>query len=162
MGQDDWLKNPTKAPLKLPQFINYYKRTKLTFAKPPTPVACSIDKSPLMPHLCPTSPWGGGGGCCGDYIDYCIGIERSKLIGYPPSLMCSFAANGHLNSPRPAPFCPCRATVICSGGREFFNISSFKPHGKHGVDRDVLGFDLYPIKAMFVVNQRAHKPLCKL
>ena len=40
-----------------------------------------------------------------------------------PSLMCSFAANYHLNFPRPAPIWPCssvgRATVIRSGGRGF-------------------------------------------
>ena len=43
-----------------------------------------------------------------------------------PSLMCSFAANYHLNFPRPASIWPCssvgRATVICSGGR------GFEPH----------------------------------
>ena len=55
MGQDDWL-NITPLPPKLPQFINCYKRKKLRFDKPQLPGACSIDKSPLMPHLCPTFP----------------------------------------------------------------------------------------------------------
>ena len=58
VGQDDWL----KPPLKLPQFINYYKRTKPSFAKPTPLRACSIDKSALMPHICPTFPRGVGGG----------------------------------------------------------------------------------------------------
>ena len=60
LGQNDW----SKPPLKPPQFINYCKRTKPKFAKPPPPGACSLDKFPLMPHLCPTFPRGGkdGGG----------------------------------------------------------------------------------------------------
>ena len=57
VGQNDWL----KPPLKLQQFINYYKRTKPSFAKPTSLRACSIDKSALMPHICPTFPRGRGG-----------------------------------------------------------------------------------------------------
>ena len=64
-----WLhvvKTPTNTPFKLPQFISYYKRTKPKFAKPPPTGACSIDKSPLMPHQGPTFPKGGEG------VGFCI------------------------------------------------------------------------------------------
>ena len=57
MGQDDW----SKPPLKLPQFMNYYKRTKSKFAKPPTPGACLNNRqittyAPSVPHNSPG--WG--------------------------------------------------------------------------------------------------------
>ena len=54
--------------------------------------------------------------------EYLIVLSGQALL-VTPSLMCSFAANYHLNFPRPAPIWPCssigRATVSCSGGRGF-------------------------------------------
>ena len=50
-----------------------------------------------------------------------ISVERPNLQ-VTPLLMFEFAANCHLNDPRPATIWPCssvgRVTVICSGGRE--------------------------------------------
>ena len=50
-------------------------------------------------------------------------MVRLKCSNKFPNFSCSFAANYHLNFPRPAPIWPCisvgRATVICSRGRRF-------------------------------------------
>ena len=59
------------------------------------------------------------------YSNYyiCLLVLSDYTLLVVPSLMCSFAANYHLNFTRRAPSWPCslvgRATVICSGGRGF-------------------------------------------
>ena len=59
-------------------------------------------------------------------LNICLIVLSGQTLLVTPSLTYSFAANYHLNFPRPAPIWPCssvsRATVICSGGR------GFEPH----------------------------------
>ena len=70
---------------------------------------------------------------------YLLLMLRDQTSLVAPSLMCSIAANYHLNYPRSAPFWPCssvgRARVIRSGGR------GFKPYG---VCRDFFSSSLWP------------------
>ena len=77
-----------KTPTKAPQFINDYKRTKPKFAKPPPPGVCSLERSPLMPHLCPTFPWGGGWGEGLHWLVHNDHAEFTKLVSIPLMIVC--------------------------------------------------------------------------
>ena len=82
------IKTPTKTPLKLPQFINYYKRTKLKFAKPPPPGACSVGQfptyTPFMPHISPG--WGSGSL---HWLVHYLNRFWKNLLWYLETIICS-------------------------------------------------------------------------